>query len=132
MLLGRLCLSAVFLWAGFYKIFEFQTSIQSFQALTGTTNDAATWAVIVSLIVEIVFGILLVLGWLTRFAAAVLAIYTLAMILIVHPFWTMEGVERAGEVMKFLNGIGIIGGLLYVLSCGAGCCSCDASSQTKA
>lgn len=131
MLLGRLCLSSVFLWSGFYKIFEFQASILRLQQLTGITNDMATWVIIISLIVEIVFGILLVLGWLTRFSAAILAIYTLIMLVTVHPFWVMEGLERSLSVSKFLSGVGVIGGLLYILSCGAGCCSCDAASCNK-
>lgn len=129
MLIGRLCLSVVFLWSGFYKIFEFHSSIKELAHITGMTNDAATWVVIISLIVEIVFAILLVLGWLSRFAAGVLAVYTLAMIMLLNQFWHLDGVVRTIELMKFLKGLAIIGGLLFVLACGAGRCSCDASQN---
>lgn len=125
MLLGRLALSAVFLWSGLNKIFEFQTSILKLQELTGITNDLATWAIIVSLIVELVFGILLLFGWLTRFAASVLILYTVIMVAALHQFWALEGLDRT------FDSVGIIGGLLYVLACGAGYFSCDAVSQSK-
>ncbi len=131
MFLGRLCLSAAFIWDGFYKIFEFHTSIQNFQELTGVTGDAATWIIIVSLIVEIVFGIMLILGWKARFAALVLAAYVICYIVTLHAFWTMDGADRDLELVMFLKGIGIVGGLLYVMACGSGGCGCDRSCSTK-
>lgn len=131
MLLGRWCLSIAFLWAGFYKIFWFHSSIESYQELTSYSKDATTWVVIVTLIVEIIFGFLLAIGWLARFAALVLAVYVACMILIFMPFWNMEGIDKLAVLTEFLKGVGIIGGLFYVMGCGAGLLSCDAIGRCK-
>jgi putative oxidoreductase len=77
-------------------------------------------AYIVAVVVEVVGGILLVLGFQTRIVAAALAIFTVAAALGFH-----SALSDQGQLVHFLKNISITGGLLQVVAFGAGSFSID-------
>lgn len=71
-------------------------------------------------VVEVVAGTMIVLGYFTRTAAVVLAVFTACTIAFGHPFWTMEGPLRALNLTQALKNVSIIAGLLMVAAIGGG------------
>ncbi|SNS02025.1 DoxX protein [Actinoplanes regularis] len=61
---------------------------------------------------DLIAGLALATGHLTRPAAAVLAAGLVPTTLAGHPFWTMAKEERASEQIHFLKNLGLLGGLL--------------------
>ncbi|BFU47969.1 DoxX family protein [Krasilnikovia sp. MM14-A1004] len=61
---------------------------------------------------DVVAGLLLVSGRLTRPAAVVLAAGLIPTTLAGHPFWTMSEPERGQQRVHFLKNLGLLGGLL--------------------
>jgi len=61
---------------------------------------------------DVVAGLLLASGRLSRPAAAVLAANLVPTTVAGHPFWTMSQPERAQQETHFLKNIGLLGGLL--------------------
>ena len=47
-------------------------------------------------------------------AAVALALHTVAINLLLHPFWTFEGEARIDEISFFFKNVSIAGGLLFV------------------
>ena len=66
--------------------------------------------------VDVVAGLLLATGHLTRPAAAVLAANLVPTTLAGHPFWAMPKEERAGHQVHFLKNLALVGGLLLAAS----------------
>lgn len=62
--------------------------------------------------VDVVAGLLLGTGHLTRPAAAALAVNLVPTTLAGHSFWTMPKEERAVHQTQFLKNLGLLGGLL--------------------
>ena len=114
-LLGRIFLSAIFLINGFGKIFHYEGTIQYMENF----NVSGT-LIIPAIIVEIVFPILLIIGYQTRFSAFVLSLFTLALAVIFHTDFSDQI-----QVISFLKNIAIAGGFLIILFRGAGKYSID-------
>ena len=82
--------------------------------------------------IELIGGILLIVGFRTRWVALIMALYLIPVHFIVHNFWAAEAAERASQIENFGKGMIIIGGLLFVCLHGAGAYSLDArSSQNR-
>ena len=77
-ILGRLLLSAIFLINGIGKIFNYEGTIQYMENF-----DVPGYLIIPAITVEILFPILLILGYYTKFSALVLSLFTLALAVIV-------------------------------------------------
>jgi putative oxidoreductase len=76
-------------------------------------------------LIEVVCGLMVLLGYRTRFAALVLALFVAATIAVAHPFWAMEGELRALNRTQALKNLSIIAGLLIVAALGPGRHSLD-------
>jgi putative oxidoreductase len=76
-------------------------------------------------LIEIVGGLMIVVGFYTRTAALVLAVFTICTIVFGHPFWLMDGQLRALNLTQALKNLSIIAGLLMVAAVGAGAFSLD-------
>jgi putative oxidoreductase len=74
-------------------------------------------AVVLNGAVMIVAGLLLGLGIAPRLAAALLIGSLVPTTIVGHPFWKEEpGPEREKQMLQFLKNLGLIGGLLMVLT----------------
>jgi len=71
------------------------------------------------------WGILILVGYQTRWAAMVLIVFIVLTIIFAHNFWTMEGAARAANQAHFYKNLGLIGGLLFLIALGSGRCSLD-------
>ena len=113
--LGRIFLSAIFLINGVGKIFNYEETIQYMENFNVSDN-----LIIPAIIVEILFPILLIIGYQTKFSALVLSLFTLTLAVIFHTDFSNQM-----QLISFLKNIAIAGGFLIIFVNGAGKYSID-------
>jgi putative oxidoreductase len=119
--LGRLLLSSVFLWAGVGQLRDPAGTEQYFEHAHVPGGMAAVW---ISIIIHIVFGLALLVGFQTRIAAAILALFCLGTAFGVH-----LPAGDIGNMINFYKNLAMAGGFLYVVAYGAGYLSVDGPSK---
>ncbi len=132
--LGRALTPVVFIVSG----------VQKFMNVTGILNSAGTkafWAMVgggtpptwlgyLIAAVELIGGLMVLVGYKTRSAALVLAAFTIATILFAHNWWVMEGAARTGNQVQANKNLAIIGALLMIAAIGAGRYSVDGRNSS--
>ena len=101
---GRIFLSAVFLIAGVNKIFNYE----------GTTAYMESFGVpgllyIPAIILEILFPLLIVIGYQTKISALIMAIFSISLAIIFHTDFSNQM-----QVMSFLKNFAIAGGFIII------------------
>ena len=114
-ILGRILLSAIFLINGIGKIFNYEGTIQYMENF-----DVPGYLIIPAITVEILFPILLIIGYYTKFSALVLSLFTLVLAVIFHTDFSNQM-----QLMSFLKNIAIAGGFLIIFVYGPGKYSLD-------
>jgi putative oxidoreductase len=116
-LLGRLLMSAIFIEGGLHKALG-PTAAMGMMEHYGMPVVPAAYAV--SVIVELIGGLLILFGWQTRWAALVLAVWCVATALVahLHP-------DDANNMIHFMKNISMAGGFLQLFVYGPGRLSVD-------
>lgn len=122
LLIGRILMGLIFVVAGTRKAMAVAGTV-SYMAKNGV--PMADVLVYGAILVEVLGGLALILGWKTRPVAWILAIFVLVITPIFHAFWTFPPEQYAGQLNHFFKNLAIIGGLLYVASFGPGSMSAD-------
>ena len=104
--LGRILLSSLFLIEGVRKFF-FQEETIMYMEEYGVPEILF----FPSLILEILFPILLIIGYKTRISALIMALFTLTVAIIFH-----TNFQNQMELIIFLKDIAIAGGFLIIAS----------------
>lgn len=123
-LVGRILLAVLFIPAGFAKIGGF-AGTAGYIASKGLPLPEVGAAVAIA--VEIVAGIALLVGWKTRWAALVLAAFTLAATVFFHNFWGVPADQQMVQKLMFNKNIAVVGGLLLAFAFGPGRYALDRS-----
>jgi len=119
-LLGRLFLSSLFIWAGYTKLFGFGPAGTAgyFASNNVPLPEVAAW---VAIVVELLGGIMIVVGLQARLVGLVLAIWCL-----VTGFgWHFPEASKMHDMIHFYKNLTMAGGFLYVFAYGAGAFSLD-------
>jgi putative oxidoreductase len=119
-LLGRVLLAAIFLLSGGSKIGAYaETAAQ----MTKVGIPGGLLPLVI--VLELVAGLLVVVGWQTRIAALALAVFTLLATYFFHfDFGSQE------QTIHFLKNMAIIGGLLVLAAAGPGGWSVEGRKAT--
>ena len=125
-LAGRILIALIFVLSGFGKITGFEGTV-GYIASKGLPLPQL--GAIGAIIVELGAGILLILGWKTRWAAAALLIFTAMAALLFHNFWALPPDQAQNQMIHFLKNISMMGGLLFVVIHGGGAFSVDAGNR---
>jgi putative oxidoreductase len=112
---ARVLLALMFVLAGFSK----------FAGLEGTAGYIASKGLPLATL-QVVGGLALALGLKARWAAGALALFTLVASVVFHNFWAMPADQAFVNQLMFMKNLAVIGGLLMVVSFGAGPASIDA------
>ena len=112
---GRILLSSLFLIEGVRKFF-FQEETVMYMEDYGVPEILF----FPSIILEILFPILLIIGYKTRFSASIMALFTLTVALIFH-----TNFDNQMELTIFLKDIAIAGGFLIIAANEPKICSID-------
>lgn len=116
-LLGRILLGLIFVISGFGKITGF-AGAAGYIASKGL--PVPQLLAIAAIIVELGGGILLIVGWKARWAAAALLVFTGLAALLFHNYWAMPPEQAQNQMIHFMKNVSIMGGMLYVAVYGAG------------
>ncbi|WP_404406025.1 DoxX family protein [Pelagibacterium halotolerans] len=117
---GRILIAIIFILSGFNKITGMEGTVGYMEAYG--LPGVLIWPTIV---VELGGGLLLLVGYQTRLAAAALAAFTLASGIIFHSNFADQM-----QMINFLKNLAITGGALYVVAYGAGALSVDDRKAT--
>ena len=118
---GRLFLSALFLIEGFRKI-----SIQEDVIMYMEEYGVPAILFMPATVLEILFPLFLILGYKTKWAAAVMALFTFGVAIIFHTDFS-EGMQ----MIFFLKDIAIAGGFMIIIAYGPGKISLDHYFKSK-
>ena len=84
---------------------------------------------VIAIGVEVLGGLALLVGFGTRVAALVLAVFTVAATVIFHAWWAVPAEAQMVQQLMFFKNIAVVGGLLVLAAHGAGGWSLDAKRQ---
>lgn len=122
-LLGRICLSLIFLALAFHAFTNWNVMVQTVEKM-GAPN--AQWFLVAGTALMLLGGLSLLIGYKTRIGALLLIVFLVPVTLMMHNFWVAQpDVERDLQFIMFFKNVAILGGLLYVLAYGCGGCSLD-------
>jgi len=121
-LVGRILLALIFIISGFGKIMGFDATLGY---ISSAGLPFAQLSAIAAIVVELGGGILLVVGWKARWAAAALFLFVLVAALYFHAFWASPPDQAMMQQIQFLKNLAIMGGMLYIMAYGSGPYSVD-------
>ena len=113
--LGRIFLSTLFLIEGMNKIFNYEGTIQYMEDFS-----VSGYLIIPAIILEILFPLLLIIGYQTKIAALVMMIFTIVVAIIFH-----TNFDDQMQFITFFKDIAIAGGFIIIFVNGAGKFSVD-------
>jgi putative oxidoreductase len=116
-LVGRILIAWMFVPAGFGKIAGFAGTVAY---ATSAGLPLPQVGVAVGLLIELVGGLLLLVGFGTRWAALALALFTLVASFFFHNYWAMPEAQQAMQKLMFTKNLAIVGGLLAFAAFGPG------------
>ena len=118
---GRILLSSLFLVEGVRKFFFQEETIMYME-------DYGVPEILFfpSIILEVLFPILLIIGYKTRFSASIMALFTLTVAIIFH-----TNFENQMELIIFLKDFAIAGGFLIIAVNEPKICSIDYYLKSK-
>jgi putative oxidoreductase len=123
MLVGRILIAAIFLLSGFAKLMDTSGTVGYMEAQG--LPSAYALAIIAGL-AEVLGGLAILFGFLTRLGAFGLMLFLVPTTAIFHDFWNMEGMEAKAQMVNFMKNLAILGGLALLVANGAGRYSIDA------
>ena len=124
-LVGRILLAIIFIKSGFGKI----TGFEGTAAYMASKGLPMTQLLLVgTIVIELLGGIMLVVGYKARWAALAIFLWLIPTTLIFHKFWGLaDAKEAATQQIQFLKNVTIMGGMLMVYAFGPGRLSVDKS-----
>ena len=121
-LLARVLLVAMFLVSGFDKATGFTGTVSY---IAGNGLPFPEVAATIAVTVELGLGLLVFLGWKSRWPALMIAIYTIAAGLLFHAYWNDAPANRMDDYINFWKNVSIAGGFLMIFAFGPGRYSID-------
>jgi len=122
-LVGRLLLAAIFLFGAFGKLVA-PGPTQGYIASVGLPLPVLSY--VAAVIIELGGGLMLLVGYRTRLAALVLAVFSVITALVFH-----NALGDQNQLIHFLKNLAMAGGLLQVIAFGPGNFSFDNRRQTS-
>ena len=122
-LLARIFIGGIFVYSGFGKL----TGLEGFAAsLAKNGVPMAHVMAVVGAAVELFGGLAIVLGLQTRYAALLMAAFTISATLISHRFWELQDAAALKQQsVHFMKNLAILGAFLLLFVQGGGCWSVD-------
>lgn len=128
LLLGRLLIASIFLMSGLQKFFFYH---ETAALLTQKHLPYVPYLLYSAAVAEILGALCLILGWKTRFGAAILILFLIPATVLFHDFWHSDPSAKPLMIILFMKNLAIFGGLFYVLAAGPGGISLDRLCQKK-
>ena len=114
-LIGRIFLSLIFLIAGIRKIFNIEGTLDYMW-----NYGLADYLLAPAIIIEILFPILVIIGYKTKLSSLILSLFAILLAIIFH-----NDFNNQMQLMSFLKNFAIAGGFLIIFVKGPGKYSLD-------
>jgi len=121
-LVGRILIALIFILSGFSKIAGFDGTV-GYIASQGLPLPQLL--AIGAILVELGGGLMLVLGWKARWAAAAMLVFTALAAVFFHNFWAVPADQMQNQMIHFMKNLSMMGGLLFVVIHGSGSLSLE-------
>jgi putative oxidoreductase len=122
-LVARVLLVLLFLLSGVGKVMAFDGTVSY---IASHSLPFPALETVIAVAVELGAGLLLLVGWKTRWAALILAIFTVVAAFLFHRYWTYaDAAAGMGDYINFWKNISIAGGFLLAFAFGPGRYSVD-------
>ena len=108
---ARIFAAAVFLYSGVDKLWHFRACVAEVE---GLGLRRSTLFAILTILTQIVGGLLVITGYAVWFGALLLAGFTVVATLLAHRFWAVSGPAMGRELTTALEHLAIVGGLLLI------------------
>jgi putative oxidoreductase len=122
---GRVLLSVIFIVAGYNKLVAITGTAAYFNRLGLPVPMVTAWA---AAIFEVVGGLMILVGFKTRWVALALCVFTGVALYLGHKFWAVEAAQYTNQLNHALKNLGLMGGFLLLYANGPGPHSLDAKS----
>jgi putative oxidoreductase len=122
-LIGRILFASIFLSSAISKIFRFKLTV--FYMVGAGVASFTEFLLVLAIILELVGGLLVLLGWYTRLGGILLALFIVGVTFSIHHFWTYTSAQEQNQLVNFLKNIALFGGCLYLIAFGGGQYSLD-------
>lgn len=127
-LAGRILLSAMYVFSGTMKFID----------VPGTAGHIAEKGLPIPEVTaiatgafEVLAGLAVMIGWKTRYAAWLLAAFTVLAGVLFHDFWNYQGAEQVSQMLNLFKNITIAGGFIILGVYGPGRYAIDSSRYAK-
>ena len=108
-LIGRVMISAIFLFSGINKIFNYDGTVGWMESF-----GIPGILLVPAIVIEILFPLMVIVGYRTKIAAGGLLLFSLLTAFIFHLDFSNQM-----QVIAFLKNIGLAGGMLFLVVNGA-------------
>ena len=119
--IGRIFLSVLFLFNGIAKIFYYDGTVEYMENF-----DVPGYLIMPAIIIEILFPVLLIIGYKTRLSAIVLASFSILLAVIFHTDFSSQI-----QLTQFLKNFAIAGGFIIIFVYGPDKYSVDYMLKSK-
>jgi putative oxidoreductase len=120
-LAGRILLALIFVLSGFNKIGGFNGTL-GYMASAGLPFPSLL--LVLTILMELGGGLLLVVGWQTRWVALAFFLWLIPVTLVFHTA-SHNPAEAQNQMIHFLKNVSIMGGMLNLFAFGPGAWSLD-------
>ncbi len=116
-LVGRILLAWMFVPAGWGKIGGYSGTVGY---ATSAGLPMPEIGVAAAIVIELIGGLMLLVGFKARWAALALAVFTAVAAFFFHNYWAMPEAQQAMQKLMFTKNLAIVGGLLAFAAFGPG------------
>src|SRR3954464_15420612 len=113
--IGRVALGLIFAMSGFGKVAGWSGT-----AAYASSKGVPTSLLAIATALELLGAVSVVLGFKARWGALALLIFLVPVTLVFHNFWAVAPAQQQDQLVNFLKNVAILGGILIILSRGAG------------
>jgi putative oxidoreductase len=122
LLLGRILVAILYVPSGFGKLTGFAGTVGY---ISQSPLPFPTLMAIGAVVVELGVGLAFLVGWKARWAALILAVFTVAAAVAFHNYWAAPEAAMAMQRINFMKNLAVAGGLLFAYVHGPGRLSVD-------
>lgn len=116
-LIGRILIAQLFIYFGYTKIIGF----------AGTTGYIASKGLplpqlltLLTIVIEVGGGLMILVGYRARLAAAVLFLWMIPVSFLFHNYWSMEGPAVMANQVNFQKNLALMGAMFFIYAFGPG------------
>jgi putative oxidoreductase len=121
---GRSMISLIFLMSAVGNKIPKFSDVAGYMASEGVPLPKL---MLVGAIVFLVVGSLsVIVGYKSRYGAALLFVFLVLATYFFHDFWTFEGQEQQAQMIQFMKNLSLMGTMVFLMANGSGAMSIDA------